>query len=160
MIYQDKKAKAEDFKSSAYTLLLVGIIGIAALFFLELGVFPFRLLAPQKYITYGVMGTLFVIFIIMGIASFRSAKQYVKEAAAEDEQTAKIKAWSLENIDAEIIRKNVDFDSDVTDEEKYFKYFEVIKTMISQEFKSVNQLYLEEICEELYAEIFEKGEES
>lgn len=160
MIYQDKKAKAEDFKSSAYTLLLVGIAGIAALFLLELGVFPFRLLAPQKYITYGVMGTLFVIFIIMGIASFRSAKQYVKEAAAEDEQTAKIKAWSLENINAEIIRESVDFDSDVTDEEKYFKYFEVIKAMISQEFKVVNPLYLEEICEELYAEIFEKGEES
>ena len=38
MIYQDKKAKAEDFKSSAYTLLLVGIIGIAALVLLELGV--------------------------------------------------------------------------------------------------------------------------
>ena len=65
-VYQDMKAKAEDFKSSAYTLLLVGIVGIAALILMETGVLPFRLAGSGKYITYIVMGTLFVIFIVMG----------------------------------------------------------------------------------------------
>lgn len=157
MVYQDKKAKAEDFKSSAYTLLLVGIIGIAALVLLELGVFPFRLAAPQKYITYGVMGVLFVIFIIMGIVSLRSARQYVTEAAAEDEQTAKIKAWAKENITDALLDQNVYFEQDTPEEEKYFKYFEVIKDMIIQEFGALSPSYLEAICEELYADIFENG---
>ena len=67
-VYQDKKAKAEDYKGSAYTLLIVGIIGIAALICMELGVLPFQIAAPGKYITYLVMGALFLIFIIMGIS--------------------------------------------------------------------------------------------
>lgn len=160
MVYQDKKAKAEDFKSSAYTLLLVGIIGIVALVLLELGVFPFRLVAPQKYITYGVMGTLFTIFIVMGIVSFRSAKEYVTEAAAEDEQTAKIKAWAAENITAELLKEKVYFEADTPEEEKYFKYFEIIRSLIVQEFGALNTSYLEALCEELYADIFENGEQS
>ena len=49
-VYQDKKAKAEDFKSSAYTLLIVGILGIAALVLIEIGVLPIHLAAPGKYI--------------------------------------------------------------------------------------------------------------
>lgn len=158
MVYQDKKAKAEDFKISAYTLLLVGIIGIVALVLLELGVFPIRLVAPQKYITYGVMGALFIIFIIMGIISFRSAKQYVTEAAAEDEQTAKIKAWAAENITAEVLKEKVYFEADTQEEEKYFKYFEIIREMIVQEFGALSPSYLETLCEELYAETFENGE--
>lgn len=157
MAYQDKKAKAEDFKSSAYTLLLVGIIGIAALVLLELGVFPFRLAAPQKYITYGVMGALFVIFIVMGIASFRSAKQYVTEAATEEELTAKVKAWAKETITAESVKEAIYFEENTPDEEKYFKYFEYLKAAVIQEFGTLNGAYLEAICEELYAELFENG---
>ena len=72
-VYHDNKSKAEDFKSSAYTLLIVGILGIVAIVLIELGIIPFKMAAPGKYITYGVMGALFLIFIIMGISSFGSA---------------------------------------------------------------------------------------
>lgn len=51
-VYQDKKAKAEDYKSSAYTLLMVGVLGIAAFILMEAGVLPFRLAGSGKYITY------------------------------------------------------------------------------------------------------------
>ena len=157
MVYQDKKAKAEDFKSSAYTLLLVGIIGIIALVLLELGVFGFRLVAPQKYITYGVMGALFVIFIIMGIVSFRSAKQYVVEAATEEDLTAKVKSWAKEAITAEAIMEAVYFEESTPDEEKYFQYFAYLKAAVVQEFGTLNPSYLEALCEEIYAELFDNG---
>lgn len=157
MVYQDKKAKADDFKSSAYTLLLVGIVGIAALVLLELGVFGFRLAAPQKYITYGVMGALFVIFIVMGIVSFRSAKQYVTEAATEEDLTAKITAWAKEHLTADMVRDAVFFEEDTSDEEKYFKYFAFLQTAVTQEFGVLSPTYLEAFCEELYAELFENG---
>ena len=42
-VYQDKMAKAEDYKSSAYTLLLVGVLGIIAFILMEAGVLRFRL---------------------------------------------------------------------------------------------------------------------
>ena len=41
-VYQDKKAKAEDFKKLClYTLLLWGILGIAALVLIEIGGAPY-----------------------------------------------------------------------------------------------------------------------
>lgn len=156
-VYQDKKAKAEDFKSSAYTLLLVGIIGIAALILMEAGILPFRLVGSGKYITYTVMGALFIIFIVMGILSLRSSKQYEKEAATEEDMTAKIKAWVKENIAAESIKERVFFEEDTPEEMKYFKYFEALKSSVTEEFGNLNASYLEALCEELYAEIFENG---
>lgn len=157
-VYQNKKAKAEDFKSSAYTLLIVGILGIAALVLLELGVLPFRLAAPGKYITYAVMGAMFVVFIIMGILSFGSSKKYADEAQTEDDLTVRIKEWAKENISADDIRSRIYFEDDTPEEMKYFRYFEVLKEIIKQEFGNVNASYLEAVCEELYGDIFEAGE--
>lgn len=156
-VYQDKKSKAEDFKSSAYTLIIVGAIGIIALVLLELGVFPFSLAAPGKYITYGVMGTMFMIFIIMGFSSFKSSKKYADEAKAEDDLTSRIKSWALENVTKESIVKQAALPEQMPDEVKYFKYFELVKNAIKAEFGDMNASYLESLCEELYSEIFEEN---
>lgn len=156
-VYQDKKAKAEDYKSSAYTLLLVGMLGIIAFILMEAGVLPFRLAGSGKYITYGVMGTMFVIFIVMGILSLKSSQKYTQEAAVEDDLTERIKAWSKEHVTADSIKERVWFEEGTPDEMKYFKYFEGIKAAVIQEFGSLNASYLEALCEELYSEIFEEG---
>lgn len=156
-VYQDKKAKAEDYKSSAYTLLLVGVLGIIAFILMETGVLPFRLAGAGKYITYGVMGAMFVIFIVMGVLSLKSSRKYTQEAAVEEDLTGKIKAWAKEHITVDSIKERVWFEEDTPDEVKYFKYFEGIKAAVTQEFGSLNASYLEALCEELYAEIFEEG---
>lgn len=156
-VYQDKKAKAEDYKSSAYTLLLVGVLGIVAFILMEVGVLPFQLAGSGKYITYGVMGILFVVFIVMGILSLKSSKKYMQEADVEENLTAKIKIWAKEHITAESIKERVWFEEDTPDEMKYFKYFEGIKVAVTQEFGSLNASYLDALCEELYAEIFEES---
>ncbi|MCM1182282.1 MAG: hypothetical protein NC337_02780 [Roseburia sp.] len=157
-VYQDKKTKAEDFKSSAYTLFIAGVLGIAALVLMETGVLPFRLAAPGKYITYVVMGALFVIFIIMGISSFISAKKYAKEAETEEDLTDRIKSWARENITADRLRQQAYFAEDTPEEARYFQYFAALKDAVGQEFDGLNASYLEAVCEELYAELFEDGE--
>lgn len=156
-VYQDKKSKAEDFKSSAYTLIIVGAVGIIALILLELGVFPFSLAAPGKYITYAVMGVMFLIFIIMGFSSFKSSKKYEKEAKTEDDLTDRIKTWTLENVTRESIVSKAALPAEMPDEVKYFKYFELLKNAIKSEFGDMNASYLESLCEELYGEIFEEN---
>lgn len=156
-VYQDKKSKAEDFKSSAYTLIIVGAIGIIALVLLELGVFPFSLAAPGKYITYGVMGIMFLIFIIMGFSSFHSSKKYADEAKTEDDLTSRIKSWTLENVTKESIVKKAALPEQMPDEVKYFKYFELLKNAIKAQFGDMDASYLESLCEELYSEIFEEN---
>ena len=155
-VYQDKKAKAEDFKSSAYTLLLVGIVGIAALILMETGVLPFRLAGSGKYITYIVMGALFVIFIVMGFLSLRSSKQYAKEAVTEENLTEKIKNWARDNITAEAIKEGVFFDEDTPEEMKYFKYFDTLKKMITEQFGALDASYLEALAEEVYTRLFDE----
>ena len=119
-VYQDKKAKAEDYKSSAYTLLIVGVLGIAAFILMEAGLLPFRLAGSGKYITYGVMGTMFAVFIVMGILSLKSAKKYTQEAVVEEDLTGKIKAWAKEHITAEAVKERVWFEEGTPDEMKYF----------------------------------------
>ncbi|MDE7273362.1 MAG: hypothetical protein K2N95_09915 [Lachnospiraceae bacterium] len=155
-VYQNKKAKAEDYKSSSYTLLLVGAIGIAALIFMMAGVLPFQFGGSGKYITYGVMGVLFAGFIVMGISSFKSAKRYTREAADEEDLTGKIRTWAKDHITADSIKQRVWFEEGTPEEMKYFQYFEAIKAAVEQEFDSLNVPYLEALCEELYAEIFEE----
>lgn len=154
-VYQDKRAKAEDYKSSAYTLLLVGVVGIIALILMIMEVLPFRLVGNGKYITYGVMAVMFAVFIVMGISSFHSSEKYAKEATDEEDLTGRIKAWAKEHLTADSIKERVRFEDDTPDEMKYFQYFEAIKADVTQEFGSLNASYLEALCEELYTDIFE-----
>ena len=161
-IYQDKKAKAEDFKSSAYTLLVVGVLGIVALILIECNVLPIQLVAPGKYITYGVMGAMFTIFIIMGISSFRSSKKYEGEAKAEDDLTNEIKDWATQNITQDYIKENVAIEEegasieDIPQEMQYFYYYAVIKNAITGQFGELEATYLDALCEEIYGMVFDK----
>ena len=157
-VYQDKKTKAEDLKSSAYTLFIVGILGIVAMILMELGFLPIQLAAPSKYITYGVMGAMFIIFIIMGISSLKSSKVYEKEAVTEDNLTEDIKKWTKENIDVKTLKEKASFEEGVSEEEKYFRYFEFLKKSIKEKFGNLNASYLEAVCEDLYTELFENGD--
>jgi hypothetical protein len=157
--YQDKKAKAEDFKSSAYTLLLVGIAGIAALILINMGVLPIKLVGSGKIMTNIVMGVLFLIFIVIGISSFKSFKQYEKEAVDEADLTDRIKSWISDNVTKEAIMDEVYFEEDTPEEMKYFKYSEVLKTKITGEFGNLNATYLDAISDEIYSELFEETTE-
>ena len=154
-VYQDKKTKAEDFKSSGYSLTIVGALGLIMIVLMELGFLPFRLAGSSRYITYGIMGVLFIIFIVVGISSFKSSKIYSEEAKAEDDLTDRIKKWVRENLTVEDIKASVDDVDDLPDEMKYFRYFEILKSNIVHEFGNVDASYLESICEELYSELFE-----
>ena len=154
-VYQDKKAKAEDFKSSAYTLLLTGFLGWASLGLMELGMLPIQFAAPGKYFTYAVMGGLFAVFILIGLLSYRSAKKYEREAENEENLTAQIKDWVHNNLSADKVKEQVPFAEDTPDEMRYFAYFAAIKESVVQTFGTLDASYVESVCEELYAELFD-----
>jgi uncharacterized membrane protein YgaE (UPF0421/DUF939 family) len=105
------------------------------------------------------MGVLFVIFIVIGISSFKSSKEYEKEAVDEEDLTQQIMAWVKDNITQESIKDEVYFEQDTPEEMKYFKYSEAIKSRISEKFDNLNAAYLDALCDELYADIFEEVSE-
>ena len=151
--YENKTDKAENFKTSAYTLVGVGAIGAVVLLLAGLEVLPFRF----GILTYVVMGVLFTIFVIMGISSFQSYKRIAKEAVKEKELAEEMKLWSKENLSREKIDLGLfdDSDASVTEEMKYFKRIEKMKELVSETYLNLEDGFLDSLVEELYSDFFE-----
>lgn len=156
-VYQNSAAKAEDNKSSAFTLLLVGSAGILVIILCMAGVIDLNLNTTSKYMVYGVMGALFVLFLVMGFVSLRSSKIFAEKARKEDSLSEEIRKWCLEDMRAEKIDVLLSEEDRVVEEEmKYFRRTEIMKKLISEKFLNLDEAYLEHFVDEIYPEIFEK----
>lgn len=148
--YENKKDKAENFKSSAYTLIGVGIVGAFLLVLCHLDVIPFQL----NLMTTSVMGILFAIFIVMGFSAYRSYKKYELDASEEEKLKTEVKAWCLNNLIKEDIDKEL-FKEEVAEEMKYFVRMDKMKQMVEKVYGNSEDGFLESILEDLYPDIFE-----
>ena len=154
--YMSSAQRVEDNRSSAYTLLIVGGLGMIAVILMVTGVIPFMAHSSTRYLTYSVMGGLFLIFIIMGIVSWRNAKKYASRAAFEDELTAEMRKWCLANLTKEKITQMLPAEERTQPEELiYFSRMQVIRACISAQYMNLDFAFLERFVEDIYAEIFE-----
>ena len=152
--YEDADKKAEDYKSGADSLLIVGVIGAVALVLLNLGVLPISLPAFTKAMITGVMGIMFVIFIFMGISSRKSYAKLKSQASSDKDTKADIKKYLKETINVE------EFDKELCDDEPsmeilYFRRMEKLKEMVFSYAEVIDVSFAEYILEEVYPEIFE-----
>ncbi len=152
--YEDTAKIAEEYKSGADSLLIVGVIGIVALVLLHLGVFPISLPAFTKWMITGVMGFLFVAFVLMGIAS-RKSYSNLKEQASSDHNTKEdVINYLKESVKPE------EFDADLVADEPgmeilYFRRMEKLKAMLFAYAEGIDVSFAEYILEEVYPDIFE-----
>lgn len=154
--YEEASAKAQEFKSGAYTLLVVGVLGLAAVILVFFDIIPMHLSLFSKYLTCGVMGVLFLIFIIMGISSFKTYKIQVGKAEKENSLKEELKKFCQENLTRESIDEGLAFDEEESEESFYFKRTEKMKAVITETFLNLDDAYLEHFVDELYEEIFDK----
>lgn len=165
-IYRNSAERAEDNKSSAWTLLSVGVVGIIALVLAMSGVLPVHFYGITKYMVYGVMFALFILFIVMGLVSLRNSKIFAKRAESESSLSDSIKEWCMANLKADELdavlfktdEDNGEMPEDVaylSDEEKYFKRNEEIKRLISDKFINLDEGFLEDFADHIYEDIFE-----
>lgn len=154
--YEDKHAKAEDYKSSAVSLILVGGLGIVFEILFLMDILPFRAYGMSKYLIGGVMGFMFVGFVIMGISSARSYKEGLNIASKEDELIDKIRAYALENLTRESVDQmaRISVSEDDDEMQYYYQRAAIIKAKINEEFHP-NIALLDSITDDLYTEIFE-----
>ena len=103
----------------------------------------------------GVMGSLFLLFFVMGIVSLRNSKILDKKAKKENNLTQEIRKWCLENILKESVDEKLFLDGDTPEELKYFPRFELMKAMVKRQFLNLDEAYLDRLMDELYPEIFE-----
>lgn len=175
-IYRNSAERAEDNKSSAWTLLSVGVIGIILLILVMAGVIPLHFYGITKYMVYGVMFALFILFIVMGLVSLRNSKIFAKKAESESTLADTMKEWCLAHLNAEELDAKLfgseeegsaydtskpDDESgdaegeEISDEVKYFKRIEEIKRLLSDKFINLDEGFLEDFVDHIYEEIFE-----
>ncbi len=156
-VYEDSAQKAEDNKSSAITLLGVGILGMAFIVLAATDVIPLNLSLSSAYMIYGVMSALFILFIVMGVVSMRSSKIFAKKAESENSLRSTIEEWCLTNLDAKELDSKIfggNADS-VPDEMKYFSRAAALKQIISNQFLNLDAQFLDYFVDEIYGDIFE-----
>lgn len=154
--YMNNEEKAEDSRTSAYALLGVGSAGfvIVVLFFLD--IIEMNMSLTRKYMITGVMGVLFVLFIVMGMVSLKNSRILTKKAYKENNLTVEIKKWCITYMD----KDSMDWELGLSDQQEELKYFQRIdhmKRMISRQFMNLDEAYLDRLIEEVYPEIFEGG---
>ena len=153
-IYQNSAVKAEDNRTSAYTLLFVGILGFVLAVLVFTGVLPvFRNADTTRYFVCGVMGAMFILFVVFGIVSMRNSKILLVQAQSEDSLLSELAKWCEENLSTEQIDGGL-FEEEMSDEQKYFKRTDKMKKIINDKFLNLDQGLLEHFVDEYYQGLF------
>ena len=157
LTYMNSGAKAEENRSCAWVILVVGILGILVMALGITGVLPLNIGNP--YMFYGVMSAVFILFIVMGVVSMRNAKLFEKKAESENSLVDTLLKWSGENLTAEEIDTQIENAADTPEEALYYKRFEVIRSQMNHQFMNLDQQMLENLIDtKIYEQIFpDKG---
>ena len=153
--YQNSAAKAEDNRTSAYTLFFVGILGFIGVILIFTGVIPvFSATGTTRYFVCGVMGALFVLFIVFGVVSMRASKVLLVQAQSENSLLSELTKWCDDNLSVEQIDSSF-FEEELSDEQKYFKRTDKMKSIINDKFLNLDQGLLEHFVDEYYQGLYE-----
>ena len=154
-MYQKKSTEYESTKSTAYTFLPMGIIGLVLCILVGFDVIKLPMSQTTKIEMCVVLSLLFVIFIIIGIWHFRALRRLSGEVDDDEKRTADIRRWFSENYSAEKIDHNCMISDDLSEEQCYFKLYEYMKQELSLKYPELSEEYSEYILEELYNETYQ-----
>ena len=156
MIYQSSEEQAKDNHSSAYMLLLFGIIGLIA----DAVMFaknPMRMPVFNQYLSFGVMGALFILFIVMGGLAMRSYKRLNRKADEENSLKKTLEDWCHANLTQETIDQNStegQEDEDSQTEGIYFLRTGYMKEQIQNKFLNLDEELLDHFVDTYYTELY------
>lgn len=153
--YQNSAQKAEDNKSSAYTLLIIGVLGLVGVTLVLTDVIPlYQNGGVTKYFVCGVMGAMFLIFLILGVISMKNYKKLSADAESENSLVEQMRQWCRENLSAEQIDQDLFDQEELPEEQKYFMRTDKMKQKIESKFMNLEEAFLDHFIDEYYQEIF------
>lgn len=156
MGYRSNEDMAEDNHSSAVVLISVGALGLLADIYMLIKN-PLSMPMFNKYMTTGIMGSLFVLFIVMGALAMRNYKRFTEAAVKESTLSEKIHEWCVDNLTANTIEEAVDnLDDSKSPEDAviFYKRTAYMKDCIQQKFMNLDDDMLDRFVENYYSEIF------
>ena len=151
--YTKLSDKYNDIKSSAATMLIVGLAGIIFMVLVIAKIIPLPLNSETSWLFNTILGGIFIIFVIAGIVSFMHAKQVKIDADEEDLLIKKILDWADKHFTSAVIDENVDLDQ--PEELMYFARADKIKDELMHEFESADEALVYELTEQIYQRIYE-----
>ena len=150
-LYVESSKKAQEFKSGGLSLLFVGGLGLICILLILFGIIPLHMNLFSKYLIIGVMGSLFILFIVMGFLSVKSYKKFEIKASEEDTLTQNLTSWVKENLHKEQIDADIE---EASEELLYFLRTEKMKEMITHKFLNLDAAFLDSFIDDIYPEIF------
>ncbi len=153
-----KKAsdRAEDLRSSAYTLLIVSVVGLIVTFLFYIGAIPVNFSTSGRYITTITMGAMFIFFLAAGIKSYRNLSFLEDEAEREDKKIEEIRGFFFENYDAKKLDEEA-LGKDRSDTDDYFQRLRFIKQVLNERFMDLDPSFLEYMADNIYGELYEEA---
>lgn len=156
-LYQDSKERANENRSSAWILMMMGGVGLVVIILGIMGVIPLHFSNP--YLFYGVMAAVFLLFVVAGVVSLKNARIFDKKAESENSLRDAMLAWCRENLCARELDSEIGVDGSESEEALYFKRFECIKAKLNYQFVNLDQGFLEKFIDDsVYDMIYEKAE--
>lgn len=157
-VYVDKKYRADEYKTSAYTLFFVGVLGIVFLICVAFGILPvFQLGTTTKIMMYVVLGALFLVFLGFGIYSMKAYKKILAESQEEEDQIKEIEEYLNKTLTKEIMKASLaekEAESE-NPEDMYFEVTAIIEREIKKAFPDLDEALLEKLTEDHYARLYE-----
>lgn len=146
--YVSKAEKSADYRSSAITFTLFGVVGIIVMALHWAGVFHYFTTLSSVIVT-----VLFVGFLIVGIDSFLRAKRAKLESVEEERFIGELKEWLEQNLTYEMLAAADS--NDQSGEANFLNEMNEMKRIITKQFGDLDPAFLEHFTEEYYNEHFE-----
>lgn len=158
-MYRDSGEQADENRSSAWVLLILGSLGLLGVTLGIAGVLPLQFGNP--YLFYGVMSAVFILFLVAGIVSMQNAMVFEKRARSENSIRSTMLEWCKGNLQGEELDGQIGAKDEVSEEILYFKRVECIKDKLNYQFVNLDQDFLEKFIDDcVYDMVFhENGEE-
>lgn len=152
--YKDPLTRAQEYKSGAFALLFVGIVGAIFLALVDINVVKMHLTNESKVLVNVVMGFIFFIFITMGIKSIGSYKKLLELADKNNNLERDIYNWFTESVTLDMLTSNENYDD--TEEILFFNRSQRIKALIKEKFPQIDASFADYVTEKIYNDKFEK----
>ncbi len=152
-VYIHHSERHQELLSSAYSLLIVGIIGLLAVLLSVLNIISLPFPETTNLMMEITIGVLCLIFVIVGLHCLKSAHSVKQLAKEEDKLTSEITQWFKKSFDNFVI--DTDIEETLPEEIKYFKRCEAMKQIIKHSYGELDEGYLDRLIEELYQYLYE-----
>lgn len=156
--YVDKREKAGEYKSSGIVLVAVGAIGLAGVILKYFNLIPGFDSLRNNYMFMGVMGILFLIFIITGVMSFVRVKDILTQASEDEDLSSRAKQFMETTLTKDAVDRAVPKSEAALEEEIYFKRAEYMGNVLKDEFPDMEETLREKLIEERYCELYESND--